>query len=1102
MKIDLTSKYYLAAFQRVMCRSYNVQFKLLNSRGCENISKILPTLDGFNQQDVSQFNIIIANFLNEDNGLVKPVDFQEFYEEFSQESDKYSKLKKFFAPRIYDSEDFSEENNRLYRDISTTSTYYLPPDGQDPIYCELKQYCRYFQLYYRLYYLAVSSYVNTSEDKNSKMFVFENPVGYYDVSFNVDNDPFTPLVSNIWLKEYKKTDIEIEKGIKKLISTIETINKKKLPFDLSHYLLSQMFAYQKTSLNTIENHIIGGFAGSYSLVGETTIEKGLPSEKVYRLYETLAFVRSEKVRRIVQQVLIEYFLEQEEIKQQEISLQPKKNFFQHVRSFFDKPSEGEHKINSFSDFVSIKFEVVLSEYNNTNKVICKIENKFEYGFIHNQEESDKKETIDIRRLKIDSEQFDFSVYEQPTTLNSEDENSRISTTITTRQHDTLDEVSKVLNETIASYLSKTKRGNQAKMHSRYHSFIQTMRHQLEKIDVNEIDKRYEEITTHALQLSLAKHAVFFKYDAIENFLKMEVVRSNIMYAEDAKDNINLENRISLQIRERFMNLTDEEKEESLSYKCIKQNILISKYSTICDEEDKAKDEVENSIFACKLLAEEDFLSTVNIEELDEKDRIIFPVVSHNRKVGVLYLISDKKRHFQYNDRIRLANFVYNVGVELFETKLFNALTELNKSTAELGLGNDVKKENRFKEDVVKSVASLFNSNAAVILWQEYKTRDYSTFGLLGEKINCCFGKNTNFSKTDLIFERHQHIAPVSIVDIESSNATLFKKLEGTSYKSCIRIPMFDSEKSIIGWILLFDNHKSAISDSLNSEAKLLSQELFNSIETYYKNKNHISFIQGLISHDISSKLRSIYGANSNFKRYSKYIYDISEYNAFNKNCQDIENYTELGRKLLDFFVNETSQAQISKGAAKNMGIKAYCLYVKKDFIKYGDEYKVDVYEAINSVLHSNKQFLNANGISYFIDKQSNWEIPRLWVNHYIFMEIVENLVDNVRKYSIPRTKFSIKLEKVIMGWDIIFENVGKKLPESVEDNTDAVFEFNLKFNKTEGYGNGLYYCREILRQYGCNLYLNYTLEENNINAKYSFKIHLYQGLHQDFNIWQ
>ncbi len=1097
MAIDLTSKYYLSAFQRVMCRSYNAQIKLLNSDGFDKIRSIIPQLDGFTKEDVLELENIISLFLYKKDTIVKPIDFVTFHNNYINNNNHYKILKNFLSPRL-DKNTYSESLNKFYRDIITTSIYVVPPDGQDPIYCELKQYCRCFQLYYRLYYLSISYYVNNKVDKHDTPIVFENPVGYYDVSFKDELTPFITLVSNVWLKEYKETDIDIEKSIKELLSKIETINNKKLPFDLSHYLLSQLFAYQKISINTISNHIIKGFTESYVLIGGINYNidiKKIPSEKIYRLFESIAFIRSEKVKTFFQQSFANYFLLQRESEIQELKSEIEKPFFQKTLALFNR-KKTKNLNKEISKSINLKIEMLLSEYNNNQKTVLTLTSNQNYYSFKNELEINPN-LCKITQFTINNKQFNFNLSHTLNTNIQLNSKNRIRVSIIDKNGNNLKNIEQDLNKVISSYLSKTKRGNKAKMHSRYHNFIQTMRHQLEKVEVNEITKRYEEITTHALQLSLAKHAIFFEYDAIENNLKPVVVRSNIMFADNVRKNIESEKIILAKIEERFNNLTDEEKTSSFSYKCIKQNQFISKYSTICEKEDE--DLVENSIFACKLLCDYEFNSTVNIEELNEKDRIIFPVVSHNRKVGVLYLISDKYRHFQYNDRIRLANFVYNVGIELFEAKLFNTLTILNKATADLGLGGSVEKERKFKNEIVKTVANLFNSNAIVILWQEYITGSFSTFGLLGDNINYYFGENTAFANTDEIFKDHEKA--VSIINIEESQAPLFKNLHKTSYKSCIRIPIYNHEQITIGWILLFDNHKSSISDSLNSEAKLLSQELFKAIETYYKNKNHMSFIQGLLTHDMNSKLRSIYGANSNLKKYAKYIYDFSEYNAFIKNCQDIETYTELGRQLLDFFATETSEAQIRKGAAKNVGVKAYCTYVKRDFIKFGKKSKANIYEAINSVLQSNKQFLNANNITFLIDAQPFKTIPKLWINHDIFVEIVENLVDNVRKYAIPNTKFIISLEKQMLGWDIIFENKGKRLPENIEKHTEDVFTHGLKFNKLEGSGAGLYYCREILQEYGCNLYLDYTIEDDNINANYSFRIHIYQALNMDFNIW-
>jgi signal transduction histidine kinase len=595
-------------------------------------------------------------------------------------------------------------------------------------------------------------------------------------------------------------------------------------------------------------------------------------------------------------------------------------------------------------------------------------------------------------------------------------------------------------EKINYYYYKSNRDMITKINAAGRVFFNILRYELEKVELQDMVKQFSLITKFALQKLLADKVYFISYNNYEESIQIECCKCNSMLNSNPDIEENVRGGVKYILSENLI--------MQKIFECIHRNEIIT------------KDQIEGNLNVenCFVLSDE---SADMNQDKTFNDILLVPVISHNRKIGVLIALSFGKHHFNKIDRLLMADFVHNAGIEIFESKLFRAIQNINQT-----------RQNIY-DNIVKEVLELFNAKEVVLLQNDVDGSTKKVLSFRGNKHAYIFQKNAQIPLIDLnkVTELKDDVHSFS----ENGN-------QGIS------IPLKDRKGGIYAYIILYDDNDDGFSKSLYRECSLLSQEISHVIwDTELSNKQK-QIMKSLIAHDVSSSLRGIDGARKNIL-YSHYAIrdfltnemrlDGKLENALNKfrlATKDMERFTGVGKHLIDYFTeNLIDNIDVQIDDWQTFGIRKYTDIYKN---KMDESRKADLNQIVNQVLHSLTTEFKEKNIK-FSPPTGSWP-SKLWIDSNLAKQIIDNMVSNTLKYSLSGTVFRVKMELSITGYRLIMENEGSSLTSLQENEIDTIFDNGVRFSDfSEGKGIGLFFAKNILLQHGGDITVSYKkINEN------------------------
>lgn len=455
--------------------------------------------------------------------------------------------------------------------------------------------------------------------------------------------------------------------------------------------------------------------------------------------------------------------------------------------------------------------------------------------------------------------------------------------------------------------------------------------------------------------------------------------------------------------------------------------------------------------------------TVFLKEINQKLRDVLKDKKENK--NILFLKFKNLNWLSINNKLTLKDYQYQ----------FNEFSE--------NFNN--KKQINFFNYISQQLSNLLGAVGTIIWWNHSdNNQEFELLGFSGKSIKTIINNKT-IEYNELFKKRFNH-KNSSTIEYTDINPIFQNKLKEIGYGHSINLKMVDEYDNLLGIVMILDKNKPKnISQAFEEEAKFLLEEIQGLIIHYFTVKGKIADIRLLLGHDVNSAFRTISGTQQRLKAYNKII-PIDEKKDYNKKLIDIEIAVETGKEMLDYITNE----EIYNSSSSNTPIMDYLSYFNntKDI-----KSRVNIKNIIDNILHGKDKDLKKIGIRFFFRPNDEFYDLQLWIHRIFLHDVLSNLIDNVAKYSKRSSSLYIDISKNYADYVIKVKNIGIILNEEAKDNPDLIFEKNERYlpeNKEKEYsgkGIGLYTSRETCRFWGGNLIINYQQIEP-IWANYEFEI--------------
>lgn len=112
------------------------------------------------------------------------------------------------------------------------------------------------------------------------------------------------------------------------------------------------------------------------------------------------------------------------------------------------------------------------------------------------------------------------------------------------------------------------------------------------------------------------------------------------------------------------------------------------------------------------------------------------------------------------------------------------------------------------------------------------------------------------------------------------------------------------------------------------------------------------------------------------------------------------------------------------------------------------------------------------------------------VDEQFFEQVVQNLLHNAVKYSYPRTKVELKVQRNGKDLSVFVSSTGVPLDISEKDRVFRDRERGMVASRydPQGTGQGLYIARQIMRGFGGTVLLESTVEDKRVTPPYGFPV--------------
>lgn len=491
-------------------------------------------------------------------------------------------------------------------------------------------------------------------------------------------------------------------------------------------------------------------------------------------------------------------------------------------------------------------------------------------------------------------------------------------------------------------------------------------------------------------------------------------------------------------------------------------------------------------FAKRIKEEIDKLPETNDIGKETKDLISVLLEFHGRPLGILHVDSIFDQYLTYEKRAAILEFKTMIEEEFYEKRLNDFLDTINRILGESLNKSDVDSEKNFYNRLARSLCRLLGAKGAIIGLKGHDK--YKIKGVAGEKISDLI--NGEISIEDEIIGLIIRSSNVFMIDLNKMNdkkeSPFICAVKNASFNSCYYIPkLFQDENP--GFIMFFDCEKNPyLSSPLKKELEFIGNEVFQIITHYIEHRKSLDNFYLLTVHDLLGFHKSIDTSCESLKAKYPYLLPDKHRMDFNKNIDDIINQSEASIELYKFVATNSGKTSLE---TNNM-LKAY-LYLlgekgRKDIVNF--------YKLINSTFKSRELDLMRLNLNY----KDNYERHKfitfeseVILHELAFVEVMNNLINNIEKYSIYGTPVKIDLDYVSdFYYRIHIKNQANKLPKKFAENPDLLFKLGERVDESKpGIGAGLYITRQLTTTWGGYIYLVYKQIDNK-HAEFDFIIEL------------
>lgn len=647
------------------------------------------------------------------------------------------------------------------------------------------------------------------------------------------------------------------------------------------------------------------------------------------------------------------------------------------------------------------------------------------------------------------------------------------------------------------------------------NLFERLSNKLDNLETDAVKKKIEIICEHLRNSLIADKIIYFAYNGLSDELEpLYFSRSKILKnTNDTVDEEYIRDKVineTINIFKKY-SINEEFRSSSSSYRCIDYSRIVSRYEgnnyspftvsmnnrieTINDFFDERKDEIRE-------------YKEFNKWFKNEQDIMAIPVQFYGRKQGVIHLSTNNPYQFVLHDRNRLIGLVRMIESNLFHSRLVNCSNNMLKHLNE-AISSKIN-EDSFYDSIAKEIAVLYGAGDVTIWWQNLSNKDsFKVIGFGSEKIKKNLGRKA-FEKTlhtTFFREAQQDIRIVQFKDTKN-NGQIGSLVAESGFNSCIQSPFIDFDKNnrkeVVGMLILHDRNYIIASKQFKEELIVFTEEVKRILIHFRDHINQIQNMNLYIAHDINSFINLV---KNNAARIKKICSDLEDEIGRGK-IQGINNESILSLHLRteDIISNAKFTFDIFQYMAepehfKNIdidnpdGLLQFYYHLQKN----EEIAKTNLFELLKRLLHSSGL---GKRIIYRLEVDNEFKKKEFSIHEDIFNRIVQNLLDNVRKYAKDNSILLILTNKTELGWSLSFYNTGIPLESKCLNNPDIIFEKKVRaqaYKRSEESGNGLglFIAKKLALSFGGNLELKYTHNKDWADFQFDFKLPVW--LETDFN---
>jgi len=608
-------------------------------------------------------------------------------------------------------------------------------------------------------------------------------------------------------------------------------------------------------------------------------------------------------------------------------------------------------------------------------------------------------------------------------------------------------------------------------------FFDRLRHTLQHKEFDDVTSREQLLTRRAQRLVMGDVAAYFDFESLKDQLRTASVhRAQWVQRNDLP-------ALDQWLKEVAGNLQD--RRQSMIYRCADSQCFQGRFEV---EEDSRP-------FATQFVDNPRHLSVDRkVWGLEPNDLMAVPVQFHDRLLGVLYLVAGTPNRFRYYDRIRLLSFVRMFEVELFEAKLLGALREMNEKLGEALRRSGAQGD--FCDELMRKLGDLLAASAAVLWWRSpVEANRFQVLGYAGSKIENVIKHEAEVKEGDLplkdIWDESRNIR-LTTYGVYGQHLKSIKNLPWAHF-TCILLPDLSGQR-VQGVITLHCPSRFTVSPFLADELRFIRSELRQNLIQYMEHQERVRSVEDVVGHEIQSALKHIDNIR---RRLQPFRGDLSPeiVRDFDLRLEDLDRNVQRARLLSDWLTMDSIQW---KGLHKEeAGIFSHYRLLVQHLTA-----PLAVHDVLLAALHGRAADLKKKAISWVV---AGSRLPPFWIDHGALEQVLNNLVDNLVKYGARNHNAIVGYERDSLEYFLKLTTRGQPLREDLRATPSVIFKPRQRgvsdeiAATVEGSGQGLYTARELARQWGGELSVEY--EHGHPWATYTFVVSFPRWLQSEHNPW-